>query len=549
MPNSGFRILTSPFTYPIVGTCNNIYHGLDIEVYPSGNLTLEDRSDKVDVTRYAPSFVFGYNLDYLRSASYTENAESYSVITNNLPVTLGSWGIVEPSTRKGYKQFACVDVGSYGTILRVYFTFFSNNTAIDNHYIVGSSQSGIQVSTMSTINPNVLYEQDTQFRTWLDNLKRQHAGTTLSLKLTFLYIPIQSSLTYPISFNVSQMIDWTSNETVRILAYVRRKTSLGGRYYLDLLVDKDTSIYIGNAPELTKLKSLSSQTTSWTEDTLPTYDTAWDFTRINNEYIYRTTHSITSGFVSLIATINGTLYTQQLAYLDTSNMEFTFEVDTTDIKSFLDMVKNAYDEGELDYFELEFAPNDMGQLTYTAGIDGGLTPLLDEDVVNRISGSLYYYQTPIEEEYHSRLTFRLDEVVDFEEDIAYIDVCPAKYYVLWEDRAGGFQCQPFNKTETFGENITRNEYATYRGSKELASVTVQPYWKVNSGWINDIYYPYYESILVSPHIELWDTVNKVKYDVRVEDSEYTEKTFKNQSRKLFNLELKLFEKEPKNIYY
>lgn len=129
------------------------------------------------------------------------------------------------------------------------------------------------------------------------------------------------------------------------------------------------------------------------------------------------------------------------------------------------------------------------------------------------------------------------------------DCCPAKYYLLWQDRGGGFQCQPFAKTETYSESFKRNEYDTYRNAKKLASISIQPQWKLNSEWINEELMPYYESLYVSPYIELWDVENNERYNVYISDNSWTEKTFKNQGRKLFNLQVTVKQDIPQQILY
>ena len=51
--------------------------------------------------------------------------------------------------------------------------------------------------------------------------------------------------------------------------------------------------------------------------------------------------------------------------------------------------------------------------------------------------------------------------------------------------------------------------------------------------------PFYESIFVSPYLQLIDVENNKIYDVVLKDTEYTEKTFNNQGNQLFNLSLEL----------
>lgn len=125
----------------------------------------------------------------------------------------------------------------------------------------------------------------------------------------------------------------------------------------------------------------------------------------------------------------------------------------------------------------------------------------------------------------------------------------SRYYLMWQDRFGGFQCQPFEKTETYQEDFKRHEWATYQNAKRLGGIEIQPKWKLNTGFIEDKFYPYYESILISPYIMMIDVTEDKTYRVLVNDSNYTEKTFKNQERKLFNLELTVSQDKPQQILY
>ena len=58
---------------------------------------------------------------------------------------------------------------------------------------------------------------------------------------------------------------------------------------------------------------------------------------------------------------------------------------------------------------------------------------------------------------------------------------------------------------------------------------------MNTDWIKTAYYPIYESLLVSQYVRLLDTKENKVYEVLITDSEYTEKTFKNQQNNLFNI--------------
>lgn len=133
--------------------------------------------------------------------------------------------------------------------------------------------------------------------------------------------------------------------------------------------------------------------------------------------------------------------------------------------------------------------------------------------------------------------------------VSEIDYCPSRYYLQWRDRYGSQQTQPFGKTETYSESLTRSEVKNYQNVRRLANVEIQPKWKINSGWLNDSVYPYYESLFVSPYLKLYDAKEDKSYDVIITDSEYTEKTYKNQGNQLFNLELNLEENKTQKILY
>lgn len=132
--------------------------------------------------------------------------------------------------------------------------------------------------------------------------------------------------------------------------------------------------------------------------------------------------------------------------------------------------------------------------------------------------------------------------------VAHIDTCVADYYLQWQDRYGSFQSQPFNKHFTYSEELKRENTTDYKGVKKMSSVEVTSKFKINTDWIKDDYYPFYESIFTSPVLFLYDTNEDKRYSVLVKDSEYTEKTFDNQKR-MFNLTLDLELNKTQNIIY
>lgn len=132
--------------------------------------------------------------------------------------------------------------------------------------------------------------------------------------------------------------------------------------------------------------------------------------------------------------------------------------------------------------------------------------------------------------------------------VAQIDNCYSRYYLQWQDRMGGFQSQPFNDKYTYSESFETETLTDYKGRKRLSNVGVTSKFKINTEWLPEDLYPYYESIFTSPLLFLYDTKEDKRYAVIVTDSEYTEKTFKNQKR-VFNLTLNLELNNKQNIVY
>lgn len=131
--------------------------------------------------------------------------------------------------------------------------------------------------------------------------------------------------------------------------------------------------------------------------------------------------------------------------------------------------------------------------------------------------------------------------------IAIIEACKERYYLLWQDRFGSYQSQPFKGKMEYSENIENSEYVSYTGERRKYNVQVQPKWKINSGWLKEDLFPFYESIYVSPILKLYDTVTETEYDVILNDN-YVEKKYVNE-KKLLSIELNLEATEKQNITY
>lgn len=132
--------------------------------------------------------------------------------------------------------------------------------------------------------------------------------------------------------------------------------------------------------------------------------------------------------------------------------------------------------------------------------------------------------------------------------VAEIKSCKERYYLLWQDRYGSYQSQPFKGKMEYSEDITNEEILSYTGRRRKSNVIVQPKWKLNSGWIKEKLFPLYESIYVSPILKLYDTKTQHEYDVILEDTPYVEKKYHND-KKLLSIELNLQATETQNIIY
>lgn len=172
----------------------------------------------------------------------------------------------------------------------------------------------------------------------------------------------------------------------------------------------------------------------------------------------------------------------------------------------------------------------FGALSGTGDISFSVQP----DKVNIIYTSLYQM-------------FR-NAVIDTTKDKAYIgtgekykiadiDMCPAQYYVQWIDRYGTYQCQPFSKIATFTNDYNPTHMISYNKEKKPIFKSVNSKWQLNSDYIPENKLPYYESLFVSPKVILYDAKNDMSYNVVLTDTQFVEKTFANQQRRFFNIQI------------
>lgn len=186
--------------------------------------------------------------------------------------------------------------------------------------------------------------------------------------------------------------------------------------------------------------------------------------------------------------------------------------------------------------------------TFNTGYDGRST-----DLSVRLSNFIdwYHYGTTI---LNSGKDVTIANMVDTTGNddtefrkIAIMDICPKRYYLMWEDRFGGIQSQGFSDRASFSEKFDTTETQDYTNRRKKSFIQVQPKWKISSGWIKEELFPYYESIYVSPFLILYDTQEDRNYDVIV-NSDYTEKTYKDE-KKLLNITLELEQTTKQQIIY
>lgn len=180
---------------------------------------------------------------------------------------------------------------------------------------------------------------------------------------------------------------------------------------------------------------------------------------------------------------------------------------------------------------------DINQELYTHTFFGSFGKFLDE-----------YYQDIPDYDIDVYITWKNGSDVSQYRKVAEIKSCKERYYLLWQDRYGSYQSQPFKGKIEYSEDITNEEILSYTGRRRKSNVVVQPKWKLNSGWLKEQLFPLYESIYVSPILKLYDTKTRHEYDVILKDTPYVEKKYHND-KKLLSIELNLEATETQNIIY
>ena len=184
--------------------------------------------------------------------------------------------------------------------------------------------------------------------------------------------------------------------------------------------------------------------------------------------------------------------------------------------------------------------NDKGNTLLDAGRDSLAYPVLG---VN-LSDSLLKLGAPIDKE-----GYTINAVFDDEEKpLAVIDYEPAEYYLMWINRHGATQCQPFCRKNTITENVTSNYITTLTNESINSNKSVEFTWTLNSHWLTYDEHGEFESLLVSKYVWLYDVKKGWYYPVNVTDSKWSYKN-PNNNKRPFNLTVNVKSSQTQNINY
>ena len=132
--------------------------------------------------------------------------------------------------------------------------------------------------------------------------------------------------------------------------------------------------------------------------------------------------------------------------------------------------------------------------------------------------------------------------------LAQFDSCNADYYLIWCDRTGGYQCQPFHKKTTMTEDIQTTTITNILDETRPMLRAVSNSWQLNSDWLSYDEYKAYESIFTSPYTYLFDVKHNELTPVVCTEKKWVEKT-KSNNNKPFNLKITVTANTTQNILY
>jgi hypothetical protein len=132
--------------------------------------------------------------------------------------------------------------------------------------------------------------------------------------------------------------------------------------------------------------------------------------------------------------------------------------------------------------------------------------------------------------------------------IAKVDKCPAEYYLIWIDRTGAYQCQPFKGKNKLSESVSTSYITSLIGTDIVSGKQITNSFSLNSEWLTYDEYKAFESIFSSKFLYLYNTEYDEGYEVVLTNNEWTEKTKQNRD-KMFNLSIEVKSARPQIITY
>ena len=124
----------------------------------------------------------------------------------------------------------------------------------------------------------------------------------------------------------------------------------------------------------------------------------------------------------------------------------------------------------------------------------------------------------------------------------------SEYYIMWINRCGQFQCQPFCKNWEMKEKVTTSTITTVNNETIPYSKVNEFSWTLNSDWLTTEEHEEYEGLLASKYVYLYNANTQEGHFVNVKDADWTFKNSTN-AKKPFNLTINLTKAVKQTMIY
>ena len=132
-------------------------------------------------------------------------------------------------------------------------------------------------------------------------------------------------------------------------------------------------------------------------------------------------------------------------------------------------------------------------------------------------------------------------------DMYVKDECLKPYYLIWQTKWGGMQCQPFTKRSVKTSEHSVNKRVDMSGYQWNANDTKVDKYDLKSRLLTNKEYKIFGEMFDSPYLVLLDMDNNALRYVTITDTTYTEKNTGNQD-KPFYFEVNVQTSEHKSLY-